>query len=118
MTTYAELKAKMEELREQMKSAAKDFFRDASKDLFEENPKLESFGWTQYTPFFNDGEPCVFSVHNDEPDVNGIDGWDSMYSDENKHLKPLQKKVTKLLQAFSDDDMEAMFGDHVKVVVT
>lgn len=23
---------------------------------------IASFGWTQYTPYFNDGEPCVFSV--------------------------------------------------------
>lgn len=23
---------------------------------------IHSFGWTQYTPYFNDGEPCVFSV--------------------------------------------------------
>jgi len=23
---------------------------------------IDSFGWTQYTPYFNDGDPCVFSV--------------------------------------------------------
>lgn len=23
---------------------------------------INSFGWTQYTPYFNDGDPCVFSV--------------------------------------------------------
>lgn len=23
---------------------------------------IDSFGWRQYTPYFNDGEPCVFSV--------------------------------------------------------
>lgn len=24
---------------------------------------IARFGWTQYTPYFNDGEPCVFSAH-------------------------------------------------------
>lgn len=24
---------------------------------------IEWFGWRQYTPYFNDGEPCVFSVY-------------------------------------------------------
>jgi hypothetical protein len=24
---------------------------------------IASFGWTQYTPYFNDGDPCVFSIH-------------------------------------------------------
>lgn len=23
---------------------------------------IDSFGWTQYTPYFNDGEPCEFGV--------------------------------------------------------
>lgn len=27
-----------------------------------DDPYIHSFGWTQYTPYFNDGEPCVFSV--------------------------------------------------------
>lgn len=26
-------------------------------------PDVESFGWTQYTPYFSDGEPCVFSAN-------------------------------------------------------
>lgn len=29
-----------------------------------EDPGIESFGWIQYTPYFNDGEQCVFSVGN------------------------------------------------------
>ena len=24
---------------------------------------IACFGWTQYTPYFNDGDPCVFSAH-------------------------------------------------------
>lgn len=24
---------------------------------------MHSFGWTQYTPYFNDGEPCIFGVN-------------------------------------------------------
>jgi hypothetical protein len=28
-----------------------------------DDPTMHSFGWTQYTPYFNDGEPCVFGVN-------------------------------------------------------
>lgn len=28
-----------------------------------EDPTMHSFGWTQYTPYFNDGEPCIFDVN-------------------------------------------------------
>jgi hypothetical protein len=29
-----------------------------------DDPGIESFGWRQYTPYFNDGEQCVFGVGN------------------------------------------------------
>lgn len=42
---------------------------------------IAAFGWTQYTPYFNDGDPCEFGVHtcwvrtvDDDPDTN--DRWD------------------------------------------
>lgn len=27
-----------------------------------DDPTIIEFGWTQYTPYFNDGDPCVFGV--------------------------------------------------------
>lgn len=27
------------------------------------DPLITAFGWRQYTPYFNDGEPCYFMVH-------------------------------------------------------
>ena len=47
--------------------------------LFEKFPELESFSWTQYAPYFNDGDACTFSAH-DIDRVNGHqeyeDDWD------------------------------------------
>lgn len=28
-----------------------------------DDPSIAWFGWRQYTPYFNDGEPCEFNVH-------------------------------------------------------
>lgn len=28
-----------------------------------DDPTITEFGWRQYTPYFNDGEPCEFNVH-------------------------------------------------------
>lgn len=39
--------------------------------IFEQAPTLKSFGWTQYTPYFNDGDTCEFGVHYDYPWING-----------------------------------------------
>jgi hypothetical protein len=45
---------------------------------------IHSFGWTQYTPYFNDGEPCEFdvnevwfkTVHDAKPKANEDDEED------------------------------------------
>ena len=28
-----------------------------------DDPEIHDFGWTQYTPYFNDGDPCVFDAN-------------------------------------------------------
>jgi|SRR5579885_2153123 len=51
-------------LQQEGKAAVKDAF----KDLFDKYPEIRSVVWSQYTPYFNDGDTCTFSVH--EFDVN------------------------------------------------
>lgn len=53
----------MKALREEMKIAAKGAVHDGAMEIFTEyGDILDSFGWRQYTPYFNDGDPCVFGV--------------------------------------------------------
>lgn len=40
----------------------KDSFKEIFKEFFDNYPEIQAIGWEQYTPYFNDGEPCVFSV--------------------------------------------------------
>ena len=46
-------------------------FEEFYKYIFEKYSKLESFGWTQYTPYFNDGDSCVFSAQVGYISING-----------------------------------------------
>lgn len=39
--------------------------------FLQQSKKIDSIGWTQYTPYFNDGDECVFGVNNDDLFVNG-----------------------------------------------
>lgn len=48
-----------------------------------DDPTIVEFGWRQYTPYFNDGEPCTFSVYGMWVRVEGVevvedeeDPWD------------------------------------------
>lgn len=55
----AEIKAKKEELVNELKKE----FAPMLKPLFDKsNGKITSIGWTQYTPYFNDGDTCRFST--------------------------------------------------------
>ena len=63
---FAILREKQEEIRkmkQEMLEASNKIFTDLTKTIFEDHPKLESFGWSQYTPYFNDGETCTFSAN-------------------------------------------------------
>ena len=45
-----------------MFESAKSILIDEFKEFFEKNPEFTAIKWNQYTPYFNDGEPCEFSV--------------------------------------------------------
>ena len=49
------------------KEAAKVALKDGFRLIFEEYPFLGRVAWAQYTPYFNDGDACVFGVN--EPQV-------------------------------------------------
>lgn len=67
---YDSLVKNFDELNEQIKLAMKNM-QDKSKGLIEAAankflnscPDVKGVHWTQYTPYFNDGEACEFSVH-------------------------------------------------------
>lgn len=68
---------------QELQKQGQKIFEAAAKELFEKYPSLDSFGWEQYTPHFNDGDPCYFSVHGDEDiSMNGITYWDLEYDQE------------------------------------
>jgi hypothetical protein len=110
---------KMADLRHELSSRAASYFREAASQLFADNAELKSFGWKQYTVYWNDGDETYFSARTDYPDINCLDGneiWDG--DEETKAIVPLRDKVRGFLGVFTDDDFEILFGDHVSVTVT
>lgn len=112
---YKEAQEKVKEARREMERVAKVAFNQGAQELFATQPTLTSFGWRQYTPYFNDGEECVFGANVEEPMVNGV----HVYGDEEegKYNDKLATEVTEFLRGFDEEDLKALFGDHVEVVV-
>lgn len=117
------------EAKKELKKVATNLFREVTQELFDEYPNLKSFGWSQYTPYFNDGETCTFSVNGSYPTINGYNTNTGEYEDGEEGDEPAFEElepeveeraaaVSTLLNAIPDEVMLEMFGDHQKITVT
>lgn len=114
-----ELEAQLEKLNNEFTEVAKTKFGEWAKDLFGRYPGLEQITWTAYTPYFNDGDPCYFrschtyaSINSDECEEFDRENFTEEEADK------LEKEIYEFMSKFSDEDMERLFGDHVKVTLT
>ena len=60
---FDKLLEEQRELAKRFQSKAQELFKQTTKEFFEKNPGITAVIWTQYTPYFNDGDTCEFSVH-------------------------------------------------------
>jgi len=143
MTDYAkkneELQKQIQELQEQMRENSKLLLEDQAKQFFEKYDWLESYAWTQYAPYFNDGDPCYFSVNNWAEDIkiNGYGYYDITegdldvpeWIDEDWNLTEegkiivernleAAKEIAKFLETLDDGFLECTFGSDSIVTVT
>lgn len=108
-------------------------FPNILKPLFEKSKLIESIGWTQYTPYFNDGNSCEFGV-NEVSFINGEDLYDIEWYDWRVQYEKYHAELTKegntnfeeckiieefksLLDTIPNDFYEDLFGDHVQVTI-
>ena len=66
---------------EQFRKSATEKLKEFFVKFWEENPAIRAVTWTQYAPYFNDGDACVFSVNDpyftnaEGEDLENIDSW-------------------------------------------
>lgn len=117
LAAYLELKKNMEaQLAEIAKSS---IFKDFFLGIFAKYPTVQAIRWQQYAPHFNDGDACVFTVH--EPEAweaeteEDDEKWQGTWGD-NKTLSA----VTEEVQEFFNDIQEVLeqaFGDGYQITV-
>lgn len=57
------INTQIEELKKQSVESSKKVFNFAVAEFFRKVPEVAAVVWKQYTPYFNDGDACEFSVH-------------------------------------------------------
>jgi hypothetical protein len=135
--------AKLEEIRVILRNKVLEVFPLATKELFNQFPELKSFGWKQYTPYFNDGDECIFSVRIDSLTINGFDYYDGDDADRDdminihrrakrtiwnggivdnpefsEYFENIVNTIKEVVKAFGDEDLKFIFGEHSEVLVT
>jgi hypothetical protein len=122
---------KRKQVMEEAANAVKAVLAPGLQLFLQEHPEIEALKWAQYTPYFNDGEPCEFSVGDlyYKPTGGADDSGD--YGDGFEYLSSYGKPEGFMSQQWvkdlgdlaaalqkAEDELLAAFGDHVKVIVT
>ena len=72
-TKITERSNKITELRKQMMEELRKDFHVALVELFDVHPFVHAVHFTAYTPYFNDGDECTYSCHQDDCGFNGFE---------------------------------------------
>lgn len=124
-------------LQAQINAAQANFekeFPGLVKDFFAAVPQIKSVSWTQYSPYFNDGDACTFSVHDVYFATDDNEDWEDYREIDNtnvfsgciydvrkqKFLTKEQIEICEKLDAMiacNEDFMESMYGDGVMVIL-
>jgi hypothetical protein len=137
---FDELIEKQRALQKEFQTTAQSLFKETTKEFFDKNPLVQSISWTQYTPYFNDGDTCEFRVgcatFSNTTDTDNLrwgeyDGdeegvWcygSDCYGDDNPIPAEMNQQLcdsfdSMLQSPEMETVMKAMFDDHVKVCAT
>lgn len=86
------------------------------KEIFKKHPWAESVSWTQYTPYFNDGDECVFSANIDWVRINEVD-VDDLTDGELVEKEKAFEDFVKFLNIVPQEFYKEAFGDHCEVTI-
>ena len=117
-----EAERQIEAIREELNATGGKFLCEALAPLFAEYPEVKGFRWTQYTPYYCDGDACTFSSGHDygdpvfEEDGELVD-WEDAREHDYDDWREAARKFREAFPELTDDDMEALFGDHARVTV-
>ena len=92
-TKISEANERIKELKKQVQKELQAEFNGALTELFDAYPFVTSLSFTAYTPHFNDGDSCEYSVNHEYCDFNGFDEDDDEQEGENVDILKLSRET-------------------------
>lgn len=136
---FDQLIQEQRKLQQEFQRQAQAIFKETTKEFFDANPQVTAITWKQFTPYFNDGDECVFQVYpaafTNAPDPENVRWGEYDGEEENVWVYDTDYGSTdipegainvEMADAFSgmlqtgemESVMKAMFEDHVTVTAT
>ncbi len=123
------LRAQMEEFQAKLQQEGKLVVTEGLKELFGNHPTLQQFSWEGYTPYFNDGDECVYGLYGGYaklvPVPEGCEedsdyGIDISWVSDKKKEDPAVKECAEVYHALESirSILKTIFGDHCRVVAS
>lgn len=124
------------EQQEKFRKDAQEKLKEYFAEFWEKNPAIKAVKWTQYAPYFNDGEPCEFSVHDpyftnaEGDDLDDLSSWgeydgekEGVWSDQDPEFDGVNVESTQSLAKLLTSSvispvMKTMFGSDNVIVAT
>ena len=102
------IQKEIEKLEKQASKESQKLITKGFKEIFKKYPDLQSFSWTQYTPYFNDGDECTFSANTESIYLNDAEEDDSVYGleqflDKLKHPKKAINQLKKRIEEYKKE---------------
>lgn len=135
--TITSLKERIAQVRAEYVEKAKGLFQEVVVELFNQHPRLQEVSWKQYTCYFNDGDTCYFNAYTDYLDMtfddkeyiectdtggyceDGDEDYDYETDPNNEEIGSIVKFLDEnIFNLVDEDDLEDLFGDHVRIVLT
>lgn len=123
-----------EKIKAEFLNRGQDLLRTVYRVIFDQHPDIIAIRWNQYTPYFNDGDDCVFGVNevtfattnntgtvpaisslgNHEIEFQNktyifIDTYSTPYETVAKQIDSLNREIKEVLRG--------AFGDHVELTI-
>lgn len=116
MNLVERIKKELEEFNKKKQSLVEELrveFPKLFKELLEQSTVIESFSWTQYSPYFNDGDECTFSVNNSDISINGFNEDD--YDEDDEEQEKLDFLETEYKEIKTQEELNYVNSSYYKI---
>lgn len=113
-----ELIKKWNNLRNELEEEIIKEFVPELTSIMQKYEKPFSIRWAQYTPYFNDGDECIFSLREifwveDDKEFESYD----IKKDDNSLRKEVYEEIEDFIHYIPEEFLKNVFGDHVEITI-